>query len=232
VSANIKGKRQSKLSANQLRELVEKAEQTDDNEKLKKYLEKIERFRGREIYNSLAARIKALKKKLAEQNPDEYQDIIREMVENEMSEKGISEGELDSDAQAALARLKNGQTNDPDQVDHDKNIISNNVYLKGSIKELDKLLEEYEKAPDEQAKKVIKNKIYNFISTQSSFYQQAYALKRERVDQLLGINSAQQQNTNKFPTFPVVVISSLLLFLIGSVVYLTRKQKVKKIKNN
>ncbi|CAG8691331.1 10863_t:CDS:1, partial [Ambispora gerdemannii] len=161
---------------------------------LKNYVEQIESFRGQEIYYSLTEEISAIKKKLAAKNPAEYGKNNADMISNELVNKGVKEDQLSSENQKRLKDLEAGKITDPTEIDEVKNQISEETNEKAAENELDKLLEEYEKAPNLALKKVIRNKIIQFVNNKDNrFQQKAFKSRLNKVNKILGIANTNAQ---------------------------------------
>ncbi|CAJ0914575.1 1303_t:CDS:2 [Entrophospora sp. SA101] len=201
-----------------LEELIEEAKKLTDYQELATKLKQINDFYGQRIYEEKITEINALKKRLADLNPEQYSRTNEEMIDNELNKGHLNQNDLDSEAQAALDKLKNGTEKDPSKIDELKNIVSNSIGTKVALNKLDKLLEEYEKIPstEPERKKAAKKKIIEFYSQIGSdlFHKKAYEARQQAVDEILGIS---QQQTDS-PVIPLVIVGSLFLSLIAALI--------------
>jgi len=153
-----------------LEELIEEAKKLTDYQELAQKLKQINDFYGQRIYEEKEAEINALKKKLAELNPEQYSQTNKEMIGNELNKNNLNTSDLDATAQAALNKLKDGTEKDAAEIDKLKKTVSDSIGTKVALNKLDKLLAEYEKIPDTEPerKKAAKKKIIEFYSQISS----------------------------------------------------------------
>lgn len=150
------------------------------------------------------------------------------MLEQELKDKRVEENELDPEIQNKIKQLQTGKVTDPTAINIIKKETSNNINLKSAEKQLDKYLKEYQKAPDDNAKKIVKRKILNFISDKNIFYQKSYQNRKSAVDMILGNASSQQSVEKNFPVVPVSIGAVLVAFLI-TVLLIKKQRKTKKI---
>lgn len=150
------------------------------------------------------------------------------MLEQELKDKRVEENELDPEIQNKIKQLQTGKVTDPTAINIIKKETSNNINLKSAEKQLDKYLKEYQKAPDDNAKKIVKRKILNFISDKNIFYQKSYQNRKSAVDMILGNASSQQPVEKNFPVVPVSIGAVLVAFLI-TVLLIKKQRKTKKI---
>jgi len=160
---------------------------------------KIEGFRGQFTYFSLKDRIKGLKTKLANNDLQNYQEINIKMIEEELLKCGVKSEEVGQEVQKSFDKLKQYKNLSAEEIDNSKELISVSIRTKSAEKRLDKLIEQFDNSHDKMIKERTKKKILHFVSDKNIFNQKAVAMRKEKLDVILG-NYTQESNPS--PNFP------------------------------
>jgi len=129
----------SQETKNDLNDAISQAQDGTDDDKVNA-IRKADKIHGEEGYQEQNEQIKAIKKDLAQNNPEKHREGIIGEIEENLKKNNLSVEELDSEVQEKYKKIKNGEIKESGQIEEEEKKINQNIAQTGSKKRFKKYL--------------------------------------------------------------------------------------------
>ena len=216
----------SQETKNDLNDAISQAQDGTDDDKVNA-IRKAGKIHGEEGYQEQNEQIKAIKKDLAQNNPEKHREGIIGEIEENLKKNNLSVEELDSEVQEKYKKIKNGEIKESGQIEEEEKKINQNIAQTGSKKRFKKLSDKVKKASRYSKEKIqkLKAKILRFINC-SSAYDREYKSKAQSLLVELESNAQTSPSPQSIPWNYIISLAGGLV-VVGLMAALVIRKKSK-----
>jgi hypothetical protein len=196
----------------------------------KEALDDLDKNEGEQAYEEKKEQIKETKKELARDNPNEYRDKVISGLDKKLTENGLNESDLDTQAKQEIRGLKNDSNLEPDELVELEMKLTKRIGQAGAKKKVNNLAIEVEKVLKSKEKvqiEKLKKELLEIINSNNVYYLPIKSRTEQLLKQLENITNfnSNLQPPNSLPLSAKIGIGVAGFLAVGFFMFLIWRGK-------